>query len=333
MQPPGTPGPLQKPGQRDDNVRYFCKNCKEDVPNIIEDYSAGEMVCGTCGLVLGPRIIDSGSEWRTFANSDEGTDDPSRIGGVSDPLLGANRLESTYIGARDGGNGRSAFLNRAQSKVVPTERALMEAWRKITMMGERINANKVTLDTAKQIYRMVTENSELAPLLRSEKKQEGVMAATLYIACRQHGVARTFKEVCAITKVKSREIGKLYKAVQSGLKEGVALNERVNIDVYVQRYAPQLKLTPKETRDAGKMARIMQEEYLGGRNYGTVVSCAIWIALYINNAELIDESDASNFLTGKLSKPENAANIKRLRTLNAERVAKVHSLLLVVNSF
>ena len=38
-----------------------------DAP-LIEDYRAGDMICPECGLVVGDRTIDVGSEWRTFSN-------------------------------------------------------------------------------------------------------------------------------------------------------------------------------------------------------------------------------------------------------------------------
>ena len=34
---------------------------------IVEDYRAESMVCPVCGLVVGYRTIDVGSEWRTFS--------------------------------------------------------------------------------------------------------------------------------------------------------------------------------------------------------------------------------------------------------------------------
>ena len=37
------------------------------------------MICSECGLVVGDRIIDVGSEWRTFANDKESTD-MTRVG-------------------------------------------------------------------------------------------------------------------------------------------------------------------------------------------------------------------------------------------------------------
>lgn len=35
--------------------------------SLIEDYRAGDLICPQCGLVVGDRTIDVGSEWRTFS--------------------------------------------------------------------------------------------------------------------------------------------------------------------------------------------------------------------------------------------------------------------------
>lgn len=48
---------------------------------LIEDYRAGDQICSECGLVVGDRVIDVGSEWRTFSN-DKGGEDKSRVGGA-----------------------------------------------------------------------------------------------------------------------------------------------------------------------------------------------------------------------------------------------------------
>lgn len=74
------PFPLREPQQKDTNgqhhimpnlnVRVCCPDCKVIPPNIIEEFASGDLVCGDCGLVLGDRIIDTRSEWRTFANDD-----------------------------------------------------------------------------------------------------------------------------------------------------------------------------------------------------------------------------------------------------------------------
>ena len=49
-----------------------------DAP-LVEDYHAGDTICPECGLVVGDRVVDVGTEWRTFSN-EKSTNDPSRVG-------------------------------------------------------------------------------------------------------------------------------------------------------------------------------------------------------------------------------------------------------------
>lgn len=65
--------------------------------------------------VLYYRVIDVGSEWRTFSNEKSGVD-PSRVGGPENPLLNGADL-STMIGPGTGaasfdGFGTAKYQNR-----------------------------------------------------------------------------------------------------------------------------------------------------------------------------------------------------------------------------
>ena len=46
------------------SVKLICPECRDPHPNIREEFGAGDLVCGNCGLVLGDRIVDTRSEWR-----------------------------------------------------------------------------------------------------------------------------------------------------------------------------------------------------------------------------------------------------------------------------
>lgn len=83
-----------------------CCYAHPDAP-LIEDYRAGDMICSECGLVVGDRVIDVGSEWRTFSNEKSGVD-PSRVGGPENPLLSGGDL-STMIGPGTGPASFDAF--------------------------------------------------------------------------------------------------------------------------------------------------------------------------------------------------------------------------------
>lgn len=48
------------------SVRLICPECRDPNPNIIEEFGSGDLVCGSCGLVLGDRVVDTRSECESF---------------------------------------------------------------------------------------------------------------------------------------------------------------------------------------------------------------------------------------------------------------------------
>lgn len=76
-------------------------------------------------------------------------------------------------------------------------------------MGDAISLSRLVTDSAKQLYKKVDDNK-----LLKGKSREAAMAACIYIACREHQVTRTFKEICNVTKVEKKEIGRCFKLLQ-----------------------------------------------------------------------------------------------------------------------
>jgi transcription initiation factor TFIIB len=64
-------------------------------------------------------------------------------------------------------------------------------------------------DTAKMLYRRTEEEK----LLRG-KQPDAIVAACLFIACRQAAVPRTFREIVELTNVPKKQIGQCYKALE-----------------------------------------------------------------------------------------------------------------------
>ncbi|KAK0452572.1 hypothetical protein EV421DRAFT_912615 [Armillaria borealis] len=157
-------------------VRLICPECRDPNPQIAEEFSSGDLVCWNCGLVLGDRIVDTRSEWCTFAN-DEG-DDPSRVGAASDPLMEGMEQLDTVISFRDGGNGLSRELQRAQSHGQGSrqERNLMVAFRDISSWCDQFSLPKTISDIAKQ-------RAEQEKILRG-KPMDAIIAACIFIADR-----------------------------------------------------------------------------------------------------------------------------------------------------
>lgn len=208
MGPPGAP---DKGAEWSENLNMtlMCKDCKEFPPNLVEEFSSGDMVCGSCGLVLGDRIVDTRSEWRTFSNDDQGNDDPSRVGDAANPLLNGSQLQTTI--AFGDGNARSRDLSRAQSKSSGSnkDKGLMAAYKEIGAHCDSIHIPKNVSDTAKHLYKLVDDAKAF-----KGKSQEAIVAGCIFIACRQCGVPRTFREIYALTKVSKKDIGRTFKALE-----------------------------------------------------------------------------------------------------------------------
>ena len=192
------------------NLQLICRDCKEIPPNLVEEFSSGDMVCGSCGLVLGDRIVDTRSEWRTFSNDDQGNNDPSRVGDAANQLLNGSQL-TTNIGFSDGIHGRSRDLSRAQNKasVDKSNKTLAAAYKEIGALSESLGITSNVANCAKFLFKQVSD----AGAFRG-KPQETVIAGCLFIACRQENVPRSFREIFALTRVSKAEIGRTFKALE-----------------------------------------------------------------------------------------------------------------------
>ncbi|KAK7932208.1 cyclin-like protein [Apiospora marii] len=194
------------------NEILVCPDCQISPANLMEEFSAGDMVCGDCGLVLGDRIIDTRSEWRTFANDDQGGDDPSRVGDAMNPLLNGSQLET---GIAFGEGSRARELHRAQNRSQNDKatKGLLNAYREISTLCDNIEIPKAVQDSAKHIFKMTDD----AKLFKG-KPQEVIVAGCIFIACRQAQVPRTFREIFALTNVSKKEIGRTFKQLEKFLQ-------------------------------------------------------------------------------------------------------------------
>ena len=66
-------------------------------------------------------------------------------------------------------------------------------------MCDRINLPKTITDRANTLFKMVHDGRSL-----KGRANEAIASACLYIACRQEGVPRTFKEIVAVSTVSKK---------------------------------------------------------------------------------------------------------------------------------
>uniref|UniRef100_A0A8V0ZTE0 Transcription initiation factor IIB n=1 Tax=Gallus gallus TaxID=9031 RepID=A0A8V0ZTE0_CHICK len=285
--------------------RVTCPNHPDSI--LVEDYRAGDMICSECGLVypvseegalstsdhvegfcgsceifkppngekpfhICDRVIDVGSEWRTFSN-DKATKDPSRVGDTQNPLLSDGDL-STMIGKGTGAAsfdefGNSKYQNRRTMS--SSDRAMMNAFKEITNMADRINLPRNIVDRTNNLFKQVYEQKSL-----KGRSNDAIASACLYIACRQEGVPRTFKEICAVSRISKKEIGRCFKLILKALETSVDL---ITTGDFMSRFCSNLGLPKQVQMAATHIARKAVElDLVPGRSPISVAAAAIYMA-------------------------------------------------------
>ncbi|TMW98673.1 hypothetical protein EJD97_003663 [Solanum chilense] len=233
----------------------YCSDCKRNT-EVVFDHAAGDTVCSECGLVLESRSIDETSEWRTFAD-ESGDHDPNRVGGPVNPLLGDVGLSTVISKGPNGSNGDSS-LARLQNRGGDPERALVMAFKAIANMADRLSLVSTIKDRASEIYKRLEDQK-----CTRGRNLDALVAACIYIACRQEGKARTVKEICSIANgATKKEIGRAKEFIVKQLK--VEMGDSMEMGTihagdYLRRFCSNIGMNHEEIKAVEETVKKSEE--------------------------------------------------------------------------
>lgn len=224
---------------------------------------------------------------RTFADS-EG-DDPSRVGGPGDPLLsGADQL-SSVISFRDNHTGVAKSLQRASQAAAKKsgEQNLSNAFAEISEMCDRISLPRTVTDSAKQLFKRQDEEH----IFRSKagtttsKQQAAIVAACIFIACRDQRVGRTFKEIVSLSGVPKKEIGQAFSRLSQAFGTSTAASSTSShassAAGIVSRFGNHLGLPPAVQSATSEVVRNIDEfGILAGRSPLSVAAACVYFTCH-----------------------------------------------------
>lgn len=235
----------------------FCPECKRST-EVVFDHSAGDTVCSECGLVLEAHSIDETSEWRTFAN-ESADNDPVRVGGPTNPLLTDGGL-STVIAKPNGAQGDflSSSLGRWQNRGSNPDRSLILAFRTIATMADRLGLVATIKDRANEIYKKVEDLKSIRG-----RNQDAILAACLYIACRQEDRPRTVKEICSVANgATKKEIGRakefIVKQLEVEMGQSMEMGT-IHAGDFLRRFCSHLGMTNQAVKAAQEAVQKSEE--------------------------------------------------------------------------
>ena len=194
----------------------------------------------------------------------------------------------TVISFRDGGSGIARELQRAASRgqASRSERNLMQAFRDISSWCDQFSLPKTISDIAKQLYKRSDEEK----LLRG-KNLDAVIAACIFIACRQAHVPRTFREICNLTQVSKKTLGQCYKALEQAFNLTPGAHDKssgggpslpTGAEDLLVRYCNHLDLPPNFQAICSDIIKFAREVGYGdGRSPVSVAGGAIYFTCHL----------------------------------------------------
>ena len=108
------------------------------------------------------------------------------------------------------------------------------------------------------------------------RSNDAIASACLYIACRQEGVPRTFKEIVAVSTINKKEIGRCFKLILKALETSVDL---ITTSDFMFRFCSNLGLANRVQKAATHIAeKAGQLDIVCGRSPVSVAAAAIYMA-------------------------------------------------------
>lgn len=185
------------------------------------DVDNGERVCTCCGAILGS-YIDEGAEWRVYGNTDE---DPSRTGTITSQLLPNSSYGSMMMRKRtpnQSEESKSLTKLSAWSFSSHGERSWMGIFDAIQSTAVRAGLTKAIVLDACGMFKLVEDSQKT----RGETRR-ALMAASVFVACRQSDATRSHEEIATLFNVSIRSLCKALAKVDSGM--GSVLNTQLGI--------------------------------------------------------------------------------------------------------
>ncbi len=276
---------LKKRPEKEDINHMPEKICPEcNSKDLDYNSSRAEITCRHCGLVIDENIIDPGQEWRAF--NFEQRNSRSRVGaplrnGIHDFGLGAdidwknNNISSKNV-------ARYCRMRKWNKKLRVSgsrDRSLAFALTQINNKCSNLGLPRDVRENASLIYRKALENR-----LIMGRTVEGVVSASIYIACRQCNIPRTLDEITEVSSASKKQIARIQRTLVRELK--IKLTPPSPSD-YIPRFATELELSDKSQAKAIRIAEQSKSEGLAnGKGPNGIAAAALYIASLMGNERI-----------------------------------------------
>lgn len=290
--------------------RECCDQCKSSLVFSEE----GFLVCSNpqCSIIY-KDIVDETAEWRFYGADDNNSSDPTRCGMPINPLL----QESSY-GIKVLNN---VSMNYEMRKIRcyaewystnHKERTRFEDFQRITAMSNNAGIPKMIIDDAMYYHKLVSESN----ISFRGNNRDGIIAASIYIACRVNNYPRTAKEIAHIFFLDVTSATKGCKNAQTIINEIEKDNESNEKTIlgnttprsFIERYCSKLNMNAELTHLCAFIANKIDKDALMPENTPNSIAAGLiyfvsqMCHLNISKASIKQVSETSEVTTNKCYK-------------------------------
>jgi transcription initiation factor TFIIB len=258
---------------------------------VITDPDCGEIICSNCGMVLSDKIQESSRpEKRTFNSSDRDNRDRT---GIPTSLARHDMGLATIIANTDrdaSGHKIDATMRSTMNRLRvwhfrtqayrPTDKNLLQAFNELDLLKDKLSLPDASVQKAAYIYRKVQEKG-----LGRRRPIHTVLAAVIYIACREMEIPRTIKDISTNSNIKPNEISRLYRLLVFELDIRIPLvdpmkcitmiSNKVNVSEKIKHHAMNIMNDD-----------IIKSQISAGKNPLGLAASILYLSCLINNSSI-----------------------------------------------
>ncbi|MGD8708117.1 MAG: TFIIB-type zinc ribbon-containing protein [Nitrosopumilaceae archaeon] len=266
---------------------FTCMRCGKNC--LMTDDVTGEQFCSKCGYVISEKSQDTGAEWRSFRK--DGGPDPTRTGAPSSLAIHDRGLATIINPFNKDASGKplsssmKSTIERlrtwdSRSQVQNTsDRNLREALSELNRLKDKITISSNVIEKAAYIYRKGLEKK----LVRG-RSISGMIAASLYAACRDTDTPRTLKDVSDAANVKRKDIARCYRLLYRELDLKMPVVDSIQC---IAKISSKLELSEKTKRYAIKVLQKAQEnEESAGKSPMGLAATALYLSCVQNGVSI-----------------------------------------------
>ncbi len=250
---------------RKSGIREKCEVCASDV--VLTD--DGFLTCKnpSCSILYKDESLDQSAEWRYYGADDNQNSDPTRCGMPVNPLL----KESSYgckVMCEGGSYSQDMMKIRRYTEwqsMPYREKAQYDMFQKITIFAQNKGISKMIIDEALRVHKRISEHKTFRSLNR-----DGVVGASIYIACKIHNCPRTPKEIATIFNLDNTSATKGCKnavSIINELESNLDNSEKTNFcktkpEAFIERYCSRLSINDELTKVCQFIAVMIEKQNL-----------------------------------------------------------------------